>query len=186
MNETINTILNRRSTRKFQQIQIKDEELDAILNAGKYAPTAFSQQSWHFTVVQNQELLKKITEIIRDSVSKSDNSHLANLAKSENFAPFYSAPTVIIVTADEKAHAPIHDGTLALGNMLLAAESLGLGACWVDSIKAAFVTEESKKLKEELGIPEGYIPVGSAIFGYKDMKSINPAPRKENTINIIR
>ena len=186
MNETIKNILNRRSTRKFQQIQIKDEELETILNAGKYAPTAFNQQSWHFTVVQNKEILERITEVFRDVLSKCDNSFLVSLAKSKDFSAFYKAPTFIIVTADEKAHAPIHDATLALGNMLLAAESLGIGACWLHSVNLVFATDEGKKLKEELGIPEGYIPVGSGAFGYKDVKSINPAPRKDNTVNIIK
>ena len=186
MNETLKTILTRRSIRKYKQEQIKDEELQVILEAGKFAPSAMNQQSWHFTVVQNKEMLQKINEACKAVFSKSGIKNFEERAKAENFEVFYNAPTFIIVSGDEKAIAPQNDGSLALGSMLLAAESLGIGSCWIHAMSFLFSTEDGKSLKKELGIPEGYAPVGSGAFGYKDGKSPSPAPRKENIINIIK
>lgn len=185
MNETLKIILNRRSIRKFKQEQIKDEELQAIIEAAKFAPSAMNQQPWHFTVVQNREMLQKIAEVTKVAFLNSGNPNFEGRAKTENFNPFYNSPTFIIVTADEKAIAPQNDGSLAIGNILLAAQALGIGSCWIHALNFVFSTEEGKALKSELGIPEGYISVGSVALGYKDMEATAP-PRKEGTVNIIK
>jgi nitroreductase len=186
MNETLKTIQRRRSIRSFKEEQINDNELQAILEAGKYAPTAMNQQSWLFTVVQNKEILKKINEACRIVFSKSGNKNYEERAKAINFNVFYNAPTLIIVSYDQKAIAPQHDGSLALGNMLNAAESLGIGSCWIHAINFLLSHEDGQALKMELSIPEGYIPVGSGAFGYKAVEQPAPAPRKEGTVNIIK
>lgn len=186
MNETLNTILSRRSIRKFEQTQIKDEELNTILEAGNIAPSAMNQQSWHFTVVQNEGVLNKIVEAIRTAFKNSGIPNFEARAKDDNFSPFYNAPTFIIVTGNEKAIAPIHDGSLAIGNMMNAAHSLGVGTCWIHAVNFLFGTEEGKLLKGELGIPEDYIPVGSIAVGYKAIDAPAAPPRKENTVNIIK
>lgn len=186
MNETLKSIMSRRSIRKYEQNQIKDEELLTILEAGKYAPSAMNQQPWHFTVVQNKEILQKINEACRAAFIKSGNKNFEERAKAENFSIFYNAPTFIIVSGDEKAIAPQNDCSLALGNMFLAAESLGIGSCWIHAMNFLFTTEEGKSLKIELGIPEGYSPVGSGAFGYKAVESPSPAPRRNGTVNLIK
>ncbi|MCX7921760.1 MAG: nitroreductase [Clostridia bacterium] len=186
MNETIKTILSRRSIRAYKQEQIKDEELQAILEAGKFAPSAMNQQSWHFTVVQNKELLHRINEACRVVFEKSDDERFKERAKDENFSVFYNAPTFIIISGDEKAIAPKNDCSLALGNMFLAAESLGIGSCWIHAVNYIFNVEETKSLKSDLGIPEGYTPLCSGAFGYKAAESPLPAPRKEGIVNILK
>ena len=186
MNETLKTILNRRSIRKYKEEQIKDEELQAILEAGKFAPSAMNQQPWHFTVVQNKELLQKISEACKTVFSNSGNKNFEERAKAENFSISYNAPTFIIVSGDQKAIAPQNDGSLALGNMFLAAESLGIGSCWIHAMAFLFSKEEGQTLKNELGIPEGYAPVGSGAFGYKGTEQPSASPRKEGTVNIIK
>ena len=186
MNETLKTILNRRSIRKYTQEQIKDEDLQTILEAGEFAPTAMNQQSWHFTVIQNKEMLQKINETCKISFLKSGNKNYEALAKSESFSAFHNAPTLIIVSGDQKAIAPQNDGILALGNMFLAAASLGIGSCWIHATRFLFTTEEGLALKNELGIPENYVFVGSGAFGYKAVEPTAPAPRKEGTVNIIK
>lgn len=185
MNETLKTILNRRSIRKFKSEQIKDEELQLILEAAKFAPSAMNQQSYHFTVVQNKEILQKIENVTKSAFLNSGNPSFEARAKGENFTPFYNSPTFIIVTGDAKAIAPQNDGSLAIGNILIAAESLGIGTCWIHALSFVFSTEEGKVLKKELGIPEHYIAIGSVALGYKDMEASAP-PRKEGTINIIK
>ncbi|MCR3761329.1 nitroreductase [Clostridium felsineum] len=179
MNETLKNILSRRSIRKFKQEQIKDEELQSIIEAAKYAPSAMNQQSWHFTVVQNKEVLSKIVDSIKLAYKNLGEP------KPENFNPFYDSPTLIIVTGDEKAIAPQNDGSLAIGNILLAAHSLGIGSCWIHILNFIFNRDEFKDLKRELGIPEGYVSVAAVALGYKDMEG-KAAPRKEGTVNIIK
>jgi nitroreductase len=131
-------------------------------------------------------MLQKINEICREVYIKSGNPYYEDRAKEQNFNVFYNAPTFIIVTGDPKAIAPQNDGSLALGNMLLAAESLGIGSCWIHSMSFLFSTEEGQPLKKELGIPDGYVPVGSGAFGYISGDQPSPAPRKEGTVNIIK
>lgn len=186
MNEILKNILGRRSIRQFKQTQIGDQELEAIIEAGKYAPSAMNQQSWHFTVVQNKEMLNKINRATKAAFLKSGNKMFEERAKGENFSPFYNAPTFIIVSGDEKAIAPNHDGSLAIGNMFLAAKSLGIGSCWIHAMNFVLNTDEGKLLKKELGIPEGYMPVGSAAIGYSAVPYPSPAPRKDGIVNIIK
>jgi nitroreductase len=187
MNETLKTILNRRSIRAYKPVQIKDEELEMILDAGKFAPSGMNQQSWHFTVVQNQDMLNSINEYVRGFMLKSGNQEMAAMAKSANFNIFYFAPTLIIVSGDKTAIAPQANCALALGNMFLAAESLGIGSCWIHAIVIALTaTTEGRTLLKELRIPEGYTVYGSGAFGYKAGATPAPAPRKEGTVTIIK
>ncbi|MGA7642602.1 MAG: nitroreductase family protein, partial [Syntrophobacteraceae bacterium] len=112
MNETIKTLLERRSIRKFGLGQIKEEELNAILDAGMYAPSGANQQSALFVVIQDKDTLKKLSAM-----------NAAVLGK--DFDPYYGAPTVILVFADKGKITPVEDASLALGNMFNAAASLG-------------------------------------------------------------
>lgn len=186
MNETITTILNRRSIRSYKPEQIKAEELQLILQAGTYAPSAMNQQPWHFTVVQNPAIVQKISETIREIFLKSGNEHFENVAKSKNYNIFYKAPTLIIVSGDEKAIAPQCDCVLAMGNMFLAASSLGISSCWIHSLTHMVNSEEGKALISEIGIPEGYKIFSSGVFGYAAAAAPAAAPRKEDTIAIIK
>lgn len=186
MNETIQTILHRRSIRAYKPEQIKDEELELILKAGSYAPSAINQQSWHFTVVQNQEAMRKISEACRAVFLNSGNKMFEERAKSPNFSISYNAPTLIIVSGNEKNILPQIDCSLALGNMFLAAASIGIGSCWIHALTQVFAVEESKTLKEELGIPEGYAVYCSGAFGYSAVEDPKAPPRKENIVNIIK
>jgi nitroreductase len=185
MNETLNTLHSRRSIRKFTSEQITDEDLQTIIDAGLIAPSAMNQQSWHITVVQNPDLLSKLSDAIRDLMLRSGNANMEARAKAEDFSPFYNAPTYIMVFGDEKAIAPIHDGTLAIGNMLNAAESLGIGTCWLHAINHVFIPGAVSELRAELKIPEGYIPVGSFAVGQKGITPSAP-PRKANSYTILK
>ena len=186
MNDTIKTILSRRSIRSYKQEQIKEEELELILEAAKYAPTGMNNQPWHFAVVQNREILDKINSTIRNIFLRSENKSIAERAGAEDFTVFYHAPILIIVAADEKAATPQFDSALALGNMFLAAESLGIGSCWIHSVSMSLNLADNMSLIRELGIPEGYKVFGAGVFGYKASEAPAPGPRKEGTVNIIK
>jgi len=186
MSETIKTLLSRRSIRTYKPEQIKEEELQTILQAGQYAPSARNEQSWHFTVVQNPEVLEKISAIGKAAFEKSGNEFLRERAKAENFSLFYHAPTYIIVSGENSAIAPEADGALALGNLFLAAEALGIGSVWIHAVNFLKDTEEGKVLFKELCIPEGYTPIGSGAFGYNAGEKPEAAPRREGTITYIK
>lgn len=185
MNETLKTILNRRSTRAYKPEQLKEEALQNILEGGKYAPSAINEQPWHFTVVQNQELLNRINEACKKSFISSGHPLFAERAKEESFSVFYKAPTLIIVSGQQNTVAPQIDCALAMQNMFLAAEAVGVGSCWIHAIAGIFQGEEGEALKKELHIPATHIPYCSGAFGYKAMDAQAPE-RKENTISILR
>jgi nitroreductase len=186
MSDTLKAIMERRSIRAFKAEQIKDSELKVILEAGQYAPSARNEQAWHFTVVQNAKLLEQINTILKDVFLNSGNPYLVERAQVNNFSPFYHAPTLILVSADEKAVAPEADSSLALGNLFLAAHALGIGSVWIHSLRMLFDTEEGKALNQTLGIPEGYKIYGSGAFGYNAGELPAAAPRKEGTVTIIQ
>lgn len=182
-NETLATIRNRRSIRNFKDEQIKDEELQAVLDAGVYAPSA-NDQAWHFTVIQNKELLAWLNHEAKEIAKQYEP--LKELANNEGFNIFYEAPTLVLVSGEEKAIAIESDCAAATQNMLLAAESIGLGSCWIGFVLVAFSSSKAKDYLKELGIPEGYKPYASVALGYKNTESIKASPRKPGVINFIK
>ncbi len=176
MNEVLKAIANRRSIRHFKDEQIKDEELNAILEAGLMAPSGHNDQSWYFTVIQNKTILKEISDASKSEMQKSGINWIVEIAKKETFNIFHNAPTAIIVSARKDAVTPVADACAAVENMLIAAESLQIGSCWVGFAKFYFNNQESYK---KLEIPEGYEMQNAFILGYKpDGYKMVPPPRK--------
>lgn len=186
MSVILETIFQRRSIRNYKEDQITDEELGNIIKAGQYAPSARNEQSWHFSVVQSKEVLDKISGVIKGNFERSGNVVFEERAKAKNFSAFYHAPTLIILSGDDKAVAPQADASLALGNTFLAAAALGIGSCWIHAIRSLLDSAEGQSLKQVLGIPEGYSILGSGAFGYKAAETPKPAPRREGTVTIIK
>lgn len=186
VNETLKIIRQRRSIRGFKDEQINEEELQAVLEAGLYAPNA-GDQAWHFTVVQNKELLDRLNLAANEAAKKMDMEHLRQLGNNELFDCLYGAPTLIIVSGNEQAPIPLDaDCAAATQNLLLAAESIGLGSCWIFFVLLAFYSPQGLELQKVLKIPEGYKPYDSAVFGYKKDTVVNVPDRKPNLITYIR
>ncbi len=187
MNETINSILKRRSIRVYKPDQVDDESLELILEAGRYAPSAMNQQPWHFTVVRERSLLEKLEASCKTVFLESDIEALRQVASRDDFSVFYRAPTLVIVTGDTNALAPQYDCTLAMQNMMLAAASLDIGSCWMHSIMMFHATEKGKAVFRDLGIvfPERHQPYASAVFGFSAVPLPEPEPRKEGCVTII-
>lgn len=185
-NETLKIIKQRRSIRSYESEQVKDEELQAILEAAQYAPHA-GEEAWYFTVVQNEDLLKRLNYAAKEAACGMKMKHLRNLGKDKNFNCLYNAPTLIIVSGNDKSPIPLNaDCAAATQNMLLAAESIGLGSCWIYFVLLAFYSQQGPQFRKELKIPEGYKPYNAAVFGYKkETVSIVPE-RKPNLITFIR
>lgn len=172
MNDTIKTLIERRSCKKFKTEQIKKEELDLILQAGMNAPTGKGMQSPIILVLQDKEKIEKLREINKKILGRDVD-------------PFYNAPTVLVVMADKNMFTYVEDGSLVLGNMMNAAFSLGVGSCWIHRAKEEFETPEGKALLKEWNIPENYEGVGHCILGYADMEYPEPKPRKKDYVRYI-
>ena len=154
MNETIKTMLERKSCRSFKNEQISDDELKLVVDAGLAAPSGRNLQPTIIVAVQDKETIAKLSRI-NAAVMESDSD------------PFYGAPTVLVVLS-KQTRTGLEDGSLVLGNMLLAAYSIGLGGCWIHRAKQTFETEEGKELLKEWGIEEEVFGVGNCILGYPD------------------
>ena len=186
MNETLTVIRNRRSIRKYKAEQIGDSELQAIMEAAIYAPSAMNQQKWHFTVIQSRETLDRMTETIKENLLNSSIEFLAERAKSPDFNIFHNAPTVILITADEKAHFTELDCAAAAENIALAAESMNIGSCLIGMSGFLFESEKAGEIKKELGIPEGYKHIISVALGFKDVENPPVPPKSKDVINYIK
>lgn len=185
LNETLQIIKQRRSIRSFKGEQIKKEELQAVLEAALYAPNA-GDQAWHFTVIQNKVLLERLNNAAKEAAKQIDIEGIKELGNDENFNCLYNAPTLIIVSGIEPAPIPLEaDCASATQNILLAAESIGLGSCWIHFVLFAFYSQQGTELRKELKIPEGYRPYYSAVVGYKKDSVVNVADRKPNLITYI-
>jgi nitroreductase len=187
MNETITTILRRRSVRSFLSDPVGNTELDQMLEAGRSAPTAMNQQPWHFTAIRNPGLLRKLEENCRTAFLESSVEALREVARQEGFCVFYQAPLMIIISGDPGAIAAQYDCTLAMENMLISATSLGLGSCWTHAIMMFHSTDHGKAIFRELGIvfPEGYQPYAAAVFGRPADPWPEAPPRNAECVTLL-
>ena len=171
MKEKIQALLSRRSIRQYQDAQISEEQLQLILDAGKNAPSGMGEFKWRFLVVQKHGAMEKVLEGLSQQMGITGN-------------PFYNAPTMIIVFVDKNAHTPVQDGSLAIGNMMNAANMLGLGSCWINCIPSFFSTDKGKVMKNEFHIPSEYICIGSCVIGV--MKGEIPQPKIRDEGIVVR
>jgi nitroreductase len=186
MNETLKAIKNRRSTRQFAAEQLKDQELNEIIEAGIYAPSATNKQPWHFTVVQNTEILNKLNHDFKELAKKSESDYVRRVGENEKFHVFYNAPTVILISGDKNNNCADVDCAAATENIMIAAESLEIGSCWIGFIAYLLNSEAGSHYVKELGIPEGYRQIHAVALGYKGSNRFTAPARKENTVNYIR
>lgn len=178
-NETLKTLETRRSCRKFKPEMVSDEELQAVLRAGTYAPSGKNQQSAIIIAVTNKEMRDQIAE---------ENRKIGGW--NEGFDPFYGAPVILIVIADKDANngsgTYINDGSLVMGNLMNAAASLGLGSVWIHRARQEFESEFGKAILEKLGIKGNYEGIGHVALGYPAAELPKALARKENYVYYIR
>ncbi|MCR3922370.1 MAG: nitroreductase family protein [Firmicutes bacterium] len=185
MNETIKTILERRSIRKYKEEQIKDEELKLLLKAGAYAPNGMNKQLWHFTAVQNKAYIYTISNGTKVKMRTMDIPMYQERAKDPDYHVFFNAPTVIIVSHDGTPRTTT-DSAMATENIVLAAHSLGIGSCIIGSFNLFIDTPEGQAFCETLKIPTGYKPMLSIAIGYSGMEHPQAPQRKDDVFTIIK
>ncbi|WP_143319812.1 nitroreductase [Clostridium sp. HBUAS56010] len=186
MNEVIQNILTRRSVRTYQEKQISGEDLNAILEAAKFAPSGMGKQCWHFTAIQNKEVIDKLVLTVKEALKKSEIEQLKKMADNPAFNPFYNAPTIVLTAYDRNAQTGMEDCAAALQNMFLAAHSLNIGSCWIQILAITCNDPEVRSLLTELGIPKDYDLCGTAALGYNSKEAPKAAPRKEGIVTIIK
>ncbi len=170
--ETLECILTRRSVKKYDaEKQVPRETLEKILRAGTFAATGRNLQAPIILAVTNKQ--------VRDELSKL-NAQI--LGMPEGSDPFYGAPTVLIVLADKARSTRVYDGSLVMGNLMLAAHSLGVGSCWIHRAKETFELPEGKALLQKLGVQGEYEGIGNCILGYPLGEIPAARERKENWI----
>lgn len=175
MNDIIQAMIKRRSVRKYKPDMVPQETIDEIINAGLYAASGMGKQNTIIIEVTNKEFIAKLAKI---------NAKIAGW--DERFDPFYGAPVVLIVLADKNWFTGVYDGSLVIGNLMLAADSLGIGSCWIHRAKEEFEMPEYKELLKSLGIEGEWEGVGHCILGYPDEVITDIPPRKENRVYHIK
>ena len=159
-NETMQSILARRSYKVFDSRPVDSEALETIVTAGLYAPTGMNRQPWHFTVIKNPEMLEKIGAARKAMPLPPGIPPEAIKAMGD---PMRNAPVLILVSAKEGGTSH-EDSCLAMENMFIAAASLGIMSGWDHAMVKDFF-RHNPELKAEL-IPEGYTVYAAAFFGY--------------------
>ena len=173
MNETIQTLISRRSIRSYKPDQISDEALQQIIAAGEFAPSGKSLQPVTIAVTQNPAVIARLSAM---------NAKIMGVTSD----PFYGAPTLCIIFADmQKSANAWSDACLVLGNMMNAAASLGIGSCWINRSKEEFESPEGKELLRQWGLPEHLVGVGHCILGYAKGEAAPAKPRKADFVKVI-
>ncbi len=174
MNDVIKAMEERRSTRAFLPDMVPDALIRQVAEAGTWAATGKGRQSPIILAITRKDLRDKLSAMNAKFMGKAD------------FDPFYGAPVVLVVLADRTIPTYLYDGSLVMGNLMLAAESLGLGSCWIHRAKEEFDSDTGKDLLRSLGIEGDYEGIGHCVLGYPADEKKPGAPRKADYIHFIR
>lgn len=168
--EALEVLKNRRAIRKYKAEQIAEEELQAVLEAGTYAPTGTGSQGVQIVVVQKPEDLAAVNKLN------------AAVLGSPNAQPYYGAPTILLVFETDKCVTHELDGAAVCTNLLNGAYAAGLGSCWIHRCKQMFELPEGKELLRKWGLSENLVGVASVALGYADGEHPAAKPRKADYI----
>lgn len=160
----------RRSVRAYLPNAVPEEKLERILRAGLYAASGMGRQSAMILCVTDKAL--------RDRLMRMNAAIMGTPEKD----PFYGAPCVLVVLADRSIPTAVYDGSLVLGNMMLAAHAEGLGSCWIHRAREEFDSDEGKSILHDLGVEGDYEGVGHLIVGYADGAEPEAKPRREGRV----
>lgn len=171
--DAMQNLLTRRSIKKYKPDMVPEEVIARICEAGTYAATGRNLQAPIILAVANKEL--------RDKLSQMNAAIMGSTGD-----PFYGAPVVLVVLADKTVNTHVYDGSLVMGNLMLAAHAEGLGSCWIHRAKEEFESEEGKAILRDLGIEGEYEGIGHCILGYPDCETPAARERKENYVYWVK
>lgn len=187
MNQTINSILERRSIRAFKPQPVPEREINWVLEAGLYAATSRNRQPWFFSVVTRKATFDKITKGTLETMRTANIEQYKTKAQDPHFSPFYNAPAVIFLSGKNSEPSAGIDCANAAQNMCVAAYSLGLGSCYLRSFRQAFENPAlAAELNKELELPEGYSVIYAVALGYTDEIHPTTPHRNRDVIRYIK
>lgn len=166
-------ILSRSSVKKYKDTPVSEELIDKVIEAGLAAASGRNLQAPIIVAVTNKE--------IRDKLSAA-NAAVMGAAGD----PFYNAPAVLVVLAEKRAHTYVYDGSLALGNMMLAAHEAGLGSCWIHRAREVFDRPEWQEWLRSIGITAEVEGIGNLVLGYPDGERPAPKERRPGRVFKVR
>ena len=171
MNEVMKAMIERRSCKKYiPDKMVPQEMVEQIVEAGLYAASAMNRQSPIILAVTEKETRDKLSQLN----SKYDPQNRPD--------PFYGAPVVLVVLARKDAVTGVYDGSLVMGNMMLAAHTLGIGNCWIHRAKETFEDEEGIALLRSLGLEGEYEGIANCVLGYPEVLRTDIPPRREGRV----
>jgi len=178
--DVIEVIKTRRCVREYLDKEISDTDIKFLIDCAGYAPSGLNMQPWGFLVIKNRDKIMQLSETCKKSMiplledmkntSKAAAEYLSFL-KMKGSDMFYGAPVLIIIFGNKNALTAVYDCAMAAQTMMLAAQSIGIGSCWIGAAQRSLMDE---KLLRELGAPEGYISISPLIFGYPKGKTETP------------
>lgn len=174
MSDLFEIIKTRRSIRRFKSDPVPQDIIDKIIEAGVYAPSARGMQSPIIVSVTDKTTRDKLSAVNAQICGKPDSD------------PFYGAPAVLIVLADKSVANGVYDGSLVMGNLMLAAHELGIGSCWIHRAKEEFEMPEWKAWLKTIGVQGEYVGIGHCVLGYADCNLPSPPPRKPNRVYYVK
>jgi nitroreductase len=194
MTPVMDVIRKRRSIRKYKPEQISEEELEMILEAGRFAPSGGNSQTSHFIVIRNRALLNELSGVVEATFAGMEPEEtmykgtvrVIELCKRGGYDFIYSAPTLVVAANKRGYTNALADCAVALENMMLAATSLDIGSCWINHLK--WLTDDARIIAfmRKLGLGEDEQICGGVALGYPDQVYSTPLKRTGNTVTIIR
>ena len=154
MGEVVRAMEERRSVRAYTDEVPSREQVEAVIEAGLWAASGMGRQDPVIVAVTNRELRDRLSAMNADIMGRSGTD------------PFYGAPVVLVVLAPRDVPTHVYDGSLVMGNLMLAAHALGLGSCWIHRAREEFDSPEGKAILAELGLEGDYEGIGHCILGY--------------------
>ena len=167
--EALEVLTHRRAIRKFKPDPVPEDLLQAVLEAGTYAPTGGGTQGVQIIVVETPENLAAVKALNAGVMNRSGD-------------PYYGAPVVLLILETDKCFTHELDGAAVCTNLLNAAYACGLGSCWIHRCKQMFQSEEGKALLRKWGLPDTLVGVASIALGFQDCEDPTPKPRKEDYV----
>lgn len=164
MNQTIETILKRRSTRSFIRKPLKEEDLKVIVDCGLHAPSGMGRQTWKFTVVENRERIRELADAVGKELGREGYD-------------MYDPEVLIIPSNLKDSPFGMEDNACAMENIYLAAEALGIGCVWINQLRTICQEPNIRRLLDELHIPNNHVVYGLAALGYRDDTPVLPKER---------
>lgn len=184
MENALDFMKARRSTRKFSEKPIPRDALEQVLEAGRYAPSGMNLQATHFLVIEDRGIMDKLAELVREGFQK------IGVKRPEGYTFHYNPKVFIILCNRADNENNLADTGCALENMMLMASALELGSCWINQLKTLNQDETINAYLRTLGMQENERAYGALALGYPDSETglpeHTPKARTGNHVTYVK